>query len=77
VLCCRFNPESDYGANAGLKVARDLLEPLKKKFPLISYADLWTLAGCVAVEDMGGEQSQIFKHQKQPAVSSHICCFLS
>lgn len=50
----RFNPESDYGANAGLKVARDLLEPLKKKFPLISYADLWTLAGCVAVEDMGG-----------------------
>ncbi len=42
------------GANAGLKVARDLLEPIKEKFPWISYADLWTLAGVTAVEEMGG-----------------------
>lgn len=28
----RFAPESDHGANAGLKVARDLLEPVKRKF---------------------------------------------
>lgn len=54
MLCCRFAPEADYGANAGLKIARDLLEPVKKKFPWISYADLWTLAGAVAIEDMGG-----------------------
>lgn len=46
--------EGDYGANAGLKVARDLLEPIKEKFPWISYADLWTLAGATAVEEMGG-----------------------
>jgi len=50
----RFHPESDWGANAGLKIARDLLEPIKKKYPELSYADLWTLAGCVAIEDMGG-----------------------
>ncbi|GFH21569.1 L-ascorbate peroxidase, partial [Haematococcus lacustris] len=35
-------------------VARDLLDPVKERFPWISYADLWTLAGCVAVEEMGG-----------------------
>ena len=30
----RFNPESGHGANAGLKAARDFLEPLKgKRFP--------------------------------------------
>ena len=46
--------EGDYAANAGLKVARDALEPVKYKFPWISYADLWTLAGATAVEDMGG-----------------------
>lgn len=50
----RFSPESDHGANAGLKVARDLLEKVKQKFPWISYADLWTLGGAVAVEEMGG-----------------------
>lgn len=32
----RFSPESDYGANAGLNVARDALEPIKKLFPRIS-----------------------------------------
>ena len=50
----RFAPESEHGANAGLAVARALLEPVKAKFPWISYADLWTLAGAVAIEAMGG-----------------------
>ena len=52
----RFAPENSFGANAGLSIARDLLEPIKKKFPWISYADLWTLAGCVAIEEMGGPE---------------------
>ena len=55
IFFCRFAPEADFGANAGLKVGRDLLDGIKKQFPWISYADLWTLAGVVAVEDMGGE----------------------
>ncbi|KAI9139147.1 cytochrome c peroxidase [Paraphysoderma sedebokerense] len=50
----RFNPESVDGANAGLGLARDLLEKLKKKYPGISYGDLWTLAGVVAIKELGG-----------------------
>jgi len=50
----RFKPESAHGANAGLAVARELLEKVKAKHPGISYADLYTLAGVVAVKAMGG-----------------------
>ncbi|KAK6354230.1 heme peroxidase [Orbilia blumenaviensis] len=50
----RFQPESDHGANAGLKAARDFLEPVKQMFPWISYSDLWTLAGVCALQQMGG-----------------------
>ncbi|PLN82686.1 putative cytochrome c peroxidase Ccp1 [Aspergillus taichungensis] len=50
----RFAPESDHGANAGLKHARDFLEPIKAQFPWISYSDLWTLAGACAVQELGG-----------------------
>jgi len=50
----RFKPESDDGANNGLQIARNLLEPVKKQFPEITYADLWTLAGVVAIEEMRG-----------------------
>jgi len=50
----RFNPEAKHGANAGLHLARDLLEKVKKQYPEITYADLWTLAGVVAVEELGG-----------------------
>jgi cytochrome c peroxidase len=50
----RFKTEGGHGANAGLLVARDHLEKIKQKFPGISYGDLWTLAGVVAVQEMGG-----------------------
>lgn len=50
----RHVPESDFGANAGLHLARNVLEPIKKAHPTMSYADLWTYAGCVAVEEMDG-----------------------
>lgn len=50
----RFNPEASWGANAGLGVARAALEPVKEKHPDISYADLYTLSGVVAVEESGG-----------------------
>jgi len=54
----RFAPESDHGANAGLHVARNVLERVKAKFPGISYGDLWTLAGTVAIEEMGGPKME-------------------
>lgn len=56
---CRFRPEAEHSANAGLHIARELLEPIKKKYPWISYSDLWTLAGCVAIEELGGKQGSI------------------
>ncbi|TKA59224.1 Cytochrome c peroxidase, mitochondrial [Friedmanniomyces simplex] len=50
----RFPPEGDHGANAGLKAARDFLEPVKKSFPWITYSDLWTLGAICAIQEMGG-----------------------
>lgn len=52
----RFEPEISWGANAGLGYAQTLLEPVKKKFPQVSYSDLWIFAACVAIEEMGGPQ---------------------
>jgi cytochrome c peroxidase len=48
----RFKPESGHGANAGLSIARDILEDVKKKYSWISYSDLWSLGGVVAIQEM-------------------------
>ncbi|RKF82732.1 putative heme-binding peroxidase [Golovinomyces cichoracearum] len=50
----RFEAEGGDPANAGLEHARAFLEPVKAAHPWITYADLWTLAGVVAIENMGG-----------------------
>merc|ERR1711963_528361 len=50
----RFKPECDHGGNAGLGIARKLLEPIKARHPDVTYADLYILAGVVAIEEMGG-----------------------
>jgi cytochrome c peroxidase len=50
----RFDPEAKYGNNAGLDIARGVLEPVKSKFPEMSYGDLYTFSGVVAVEEHGG-----------------------
>merc|ERR1712216_867590 len=50
----RFSPEANHGANAGLENARKLIEFVKKRHPAASYADLYILAGYVAIEEMGG-----------------------
>lgn len=50
----RFEPESLHGANAGLHVAREVMEKVKQEFSWISYGDLWTLAGVAAVQEMAG-----------------------
>ncbi|KAI9591472.1 cytochrome c peroxidase [Syncephalis fuscata] len=52
----RFKSESSHGANAGLEYARNHIEQVKKRFPGISYADLWSLGGVVAIQEMGGPQ---------------------
>lgn len=50
----RFKEELSHGANAGLDKAVAKLEPLKDKYPYVSYADLYTLAGAIAIETLGG-----------------------
>lgn len=52
----RFAGEGSWGANAGLDHARAWCEPLKEKFPEISYSDLWVLCGNTAIEEMGGPE---------------------
>eukprot|EP00485_Elphidium_margaritaceum_P010769 CAMPEP_0202687946 /NCGR_PEP_ID=MMETSP1385-20130828/3493_1 /ASSEMBLY_ACC=CAM_ASM_000861 /TAXON_ID=933848 /ORGANISM="Elphidium margaritaceum" /LENGTH=311 /DNA_ID=CAMNT_0049342811 /DNA_START=56 /DNA_END=991 /DNA_ORIENTATION=+ len=49
--------ESKHGGNAGLEIARNLLKPLVLKYcasNTVSIADLWTLAGNVAIKATGG-----------------------
>lgn len=50
----RYYQEATDEANNGLECARMFLEPVKAQFPWITYADLWTLAGAVALEELGG-----------------------
>jgi len=50
----RFAPESAWGANNGLSGVRDAMAKIKQQHPGLTYADLWTLAGAVAIEYMGG-----------------------
>ena len=50
----RFPPERDWGGNKGLQLAVQVLEQVKQKHPGVSYGDLYTLSGVVAVEEMGG-----------------------
>lgn len=50
----RFKPELGYGANNGLDIALNLLQPLKIEFPELGWADLIQLASAVAIEHAGG-----------------------
>lgn len=49
----RFRPEAEHSANNGLQYARDLLEKyIKPKYPELSYGDMYTLGGVVAVQEL-------------------------
>ena len=50
----RFDAEAQDPENAGLSAARAFLEPIKKRYPAISYSDLWILAAYVGIEHTGG-----------------------
>ena len=56
----RYEPERSDPANAGLYIIHDLLHAVKKRNPRVSYADLWTLAGSLAVGFTHGPE---VKHQ--------------
>ena len=48
--CKRFEPELSWEDNANLGKARQLLWPVKQKYPKISWADLIILTGNVAIK---------------------------
>ncbi|CAD6244172.1 unnamed protein product [Miscanthus lutarioriparius] len=50
----RFDAELSHGANAGLINALKLIQPIKDKYPGITYADLFQLASATAIEEAGG-----------------------
>jgi hypothetical protein len=66
----RFGPEHEDPANAGLFIIHDLLLRVKTAMPQVSFADLWTLAGCKAVEFMGGPRVE-FHLGRTDAASSN------
>jgi len=68
----RFAPENTDGANAGLGIERDILCPVKRAFPEVSNADIWTLAGAKAVEFCGGPKID-FNFGRTDAADNSSC----
>lgn len=60
----RFDAEANDPENSGLEKAKVLLAPIHKQFPWLSLADLWILAGYVAIEAAGGPRMR-FAHGRQ------------
>eukprot|EP00227_Mantoniella_beaufortii_P009288 CAMPEP_0197590930 /NCGR_PEP_ID=MMETSP1326-20131121/12303_1 /TAXON_ID=1155430 /ORGANISM="Genus nov. species nov., Strain RCC2288" /LENGTH=367 /DNA_ID=CAMNT_0043156243 /DNA_START=48 /DNA_END=1151 /DNA_ORIENTATION=- len=50
----RFKEELAHGGNAGLDKAIERLEPVKRKHPDVSWADLIAFVGVVSIQEMGG-----------------------
>ncbi|XP_065881461.1 probable L-ascorbate peroxidase 6, chloroplastic/mitochondrial isoform X2 [Euphorbia lathyris] len=50
----RFEAELKHGANAGLPNGLKLIQPIKDKYPGVTYADLFQLASATAIEEAGG-----------------------
>ena len=78
----RFKPECEYPCNRGLGRCSALLDVLYRKYNktamvqsvdvTLSYADLWALAGTVAIESMGGPKIP-FRYGRKDALSTTQC----
>ncbi|XP_073038679.1 L-ascorbate peroxidase 3-like [Primulina eburnea] len=65
----RNEAEYTHVANNGLKIAIDLCEEIKVKYPRVTYADLYQLAGVVAVEVTGGPTIHFVPGRKDSIIS--------
>ncbi|XP_057769258.1 L-ascorbate peroxidase 3 [Salvia miltiorrhiza] len=65
----RNEEEYAHGANSGLKIALEFCEQVKSKCPKITYADLYQLAGVVAVEVTGGPTVSFVPGRKDSKIS--------
>ena len=50
----RFDPEMNFGANAGLAKAKGYLDKFVEKYPSVSWADVIQMASAVSIEAAGG-----------------------
>ncbi|KAL5561190.1 hypothetical protein UlMin_030937 [Ulmus minor] len=66
----RNEEEYTHGANSGLKKAIDFCEEVKSKYSKITYADLYQLAGVVAVEVTGGPTIDFVPGRKDSKIST-------
>ncbi|GER50254.1 ascorbate peroxidase [Striga asiatica] len=73
----RNEEECAHGANSGLKIAIDFCEQVKSKCPRITYADLYQLAGVVAVEVTGGPTIDFVPGRKLHSVHPLACILVS
>nr|XP_028958027.1 L-ascorbate peroxidase 3-like [Malus domestica] len=65
----RKEEEYYHGSNNGLKKAIDFCEEVKSKHPRITYADLYQLAGVIAVEVTGGPVIDFSSGRKDSKIS--------
>ncbi|CAL0304279.1 unnamed protein product [Lupinus luteus] len=65
----RTKEESSHGSNNGLNKAIDFCEEVKSKHPRITYADLYQLAGVVAVEVTGGPTIDFLPGRRDSKIS--------
>ncbi|XP_066321777.1 probable L-ascorbate peroxidase 8, chloroplastic isoform X1 [Miscanthus floridulus] len=68
----RFDAELSHGANAGLINALKLIQPIKDKYPGITYADLFQLASATAIEEAGGPKIPI-KYGRVDVTAAEQC----
>jgi catalase (peroxidase I) len=68
----RFSEECSDGANMGLKLMQEIIKPVKEKFPDLSYADIWTMAGTQAVKLTGGPEIP-FRYGRKDDPDSSNC----
>lgn len=57
-----------------MEAPRDLLEPIYKKYAKhgLTYSDLWTLAGVVAIQEIGGPKIK-WRPGRQDGVGAEAC----
>ncbi|KAL4332937.1 hypothetical protein GQ457_07G022900 [Hibiscus cannabinus] len=68
----RFEAEMKYKSNTGLINALKLIQPIKDKYPSLTYADLFQLASATAVEEAGGPKIPM-KYGRLDASSPDHC----
>ncbi|XP_047322895.1 probable L-ascorbate peroxidase 6, chloroplastic/mitochondrial isoform X2 [Impatiens glandulifera] len=68
----RFDVELKHGANAGLVNALNILQPVKDKYPGVTYADLFQLASATAIQEAGGPKIPM-KYGRVDVIGAEQC----